>query len=73
MPNTTDMVEKFVERLIEKSPEELQKEGILPRGSEEEWKSSLVEKVLVGLVPDQVAYADFIHSKSYRIPISSFL
>lgn len=71
LPNTTEMVEQFMERLIEKSPEELQKEGILPRGAEEEWKSSLVEKVLVGLVHDQLSYSDFIRSRSYSIPISS--
>ncbi len=50
LPTATNLVEQFVERLIEKSPEEIQEEGILPRGTREEWISSLDEKVLVGVV-----------------------
>ncbi|TVZ79634.1 hypothetical protein FB379_12231 [Aeribacillus composti] len=51
LPNATRLVEQFIERLVEKSPEELQKEGILPKGTIEEWQSSLDEKVLVGKGP----------------------
>ncbi len=56
LPNATDLVERFVERLIEKSPEEIQQEGILPRGTLEDWNSILDEKVLVGLVRDREEY-----------------
>ena len=35
------LVEQFVERLIDSSPEELQEEGILPIGSKEQWFSDL--------------------------------
>jgi uncharacterized protein len=69
LPNATDMVERFVERLIDKSPEEIQKEGILPQGAQDEWKSSLDHMVLVGLVPDQVNYDRFIKEAYYQIPV----
>ncbi|RFU65108.1 restriction endonuclease-like protein [Peribacillus glennii] len=69
LPNATDLVEQFVERLIEKSPEEIQKEGILPRGTKEAWTSSLEEKVLVGLVADFEQYKGFIQNGYYEIPV----
>jgi len=71
LPNTTEMVEQFIERLIEKSPEELQSEGILPRGAYEEWQSSLSEKVLVGLVSSAEEYAVFSREGYYAIKASS--
>ncbi|MEH7885136.1 restriction endonuclease-like protein [Bacillus sp. JJ1609] len=69
LPNATDLVERFVERLIDKSPEEIQQEGILPRGALEEWKSSLDEMVLVGLVSTQGDYDRFIQDGYYQIPV----
>lgn len=71
LPKATDMVEHFVERLIEKSPEELQREGILPIGAKEEWESSLVEKVLVGLVASREIHRSCLHTKEYKIPVSN--
>ncbi|MFO1442077.1 restriction endonuclease-like protein [Bacillus sp. Bva_UNVM-123] len=71
LPNATTMVERFVERLIEKSPEEIQREGILPRGTLEEWQSSLDEKVLVGLVSSEEEYVRFIQEGYYEISNSS--
>lgn len=68
LPNATTLVERFVERLIDKSPEEIQKEGILPRGTKDEWKSSLDEKVLVGLVSTHVEYERFQKQNFYSIP-----
>lgn len=47
LPNATKLVERFVERLVNSNPEELQEEGILPRGSIDYWESGLEEKVLV--------------------------
>ncbi|WP_339283752.1 restriction endonuclease-like protein [Oceanobacillus sp. FSL K6-3682] len=47
LPNATSLVERFIEQLIDKTPEEIQKEGILPRGTISEWKSSIDEKVMV--------------------------
>ncbi|MFP7442940.1 restriction endonuclease-like protein [Bacillus infantis] len=69
LPNATDLVERFVERLIEKSPEEIQQEGILPRGTLEEWSSSLEEKVLIGLVKDREEYISYRQTGCYRIPV----
>lgn len=70
LPNVTALVEQFVEWLINKSPEEIQKEGILPRGTIEEWKSSLDEMVLVGLVSNGEEYLQFIKEGYYSIPVS---
>ena len=67
LPNATNLVEQFVERLIDKSPEEIQQEGILPRGTKEEWESSLEEKVLVGLVASEADYLDFRQNGYYQI------
>jgi uncharacterized protein len=69
LPNATSLVERFVERLIDKSPEEIQKEGILPRGTLDEWKSTLDETVLVGLVSSEVDYERFIKHGYYSIPV----
>ncbi|MGM1032743.1 MAG: DUF2357 domain-containing protein [Bacillota bacterium] len=71
LPNATDMVERFLECLIEKSPEEIQREGILPRGTKEEWESTLEEKVLVGTVSNEAVYRDFIQQGYYQIPVNS--
>ncbi|MGE6720821.1 DUF2357 domain-containing protein [Peribacillus frigoritolerans] len=71
LPNATYMVERFLECLIEKSPEEIQREGILPRGTKEEWESTLEEKVLVGTVSNEAIYRDFIQQGYYQIPVNS--
>ncbi|NLI69218.1 MAG: DUF2357 domain-containing protein [Bacilli bacterium] len=67
LPNASMLVEKFIERIIDKSAEELQREGILPRGTIKEWKSSLDEKVLVGLVSTIEKYREFIQEKYYYL------
>lgn len=70
LPNATDLVERFVERLIDKNPEELQKEGILPIGALEEWQSSLDEKALVGLVATEEEHHRFVQGSFYSIPVA---
>ncbi|MET3728187.1 putative component of viral defense system (DUF524 family) [Fictibacillus halophilus] len=67
LPNATRLVEQFVEHLIEKSPEEIQEEGILPRGTLARWQSSLDETVLVGLVSDEEVFTDCIQQKTFKI------
>lgn len=69
LPNATNLVEQFIERLVESSPEELQEEGILPQGSKEQWFSDLDEKVLVGLVSTREDYLSFVRDGYYRIPV----
>ncbi|MFD1851405.1 restriction endonuclease-like protein [Oceanobacillus bengalensis] len=68
LPNATALVEKFIERLIDKSPEEIQSEGILPRGKQEEWTSSFGEAVFVGLVSSKKEYDEFIKDRYFSIP-----
>ncbi|WP_243299270.1 restriction endonuclease-like protein [Bacillus litorisediminis] len=70
LPNATSMVERFIENLIEKSPEEIQKEGILPKGSIENWKESIEEKVLVGVVSSFEVFKFSIQNLTYKIPHS---
>lgn len=70
LPNATTLVEKFVRRLIDKSPEEIQKEGILPRGTVQEWQSSLDEFVIVGLINSNNAYQQSMQNGVYSLSIS---
>ncbi|OIJ16542.1 restriction endonuclease [Anaerobacillus alkalidiazotrophicus] len=67
LPQATDLVEQFVEHLIEKSPEEIQQEGILPRGSKEDWLSSLEEKVLIGVVSSIDQYKKCIQEGNFSL------
>lgn len=50
LPHTTRLVEQFLDRLVEKSPEEIQQEGILPRGTQEEWQSGATGRALAGTI-----------------------
>src|SRR5699024_3678128 len=62
-----DLVEQFVERLIDKRPEEIYEGGILPKGTKDVWESSLDEKVLVGLVSTADNYINFTQDKQFTI------
>lgn len=70
LPNATSLVERFIENLIEKNPDELQKEGILPRGSLEKWKAYVEEKVLVGVNSTIEQYRNALQTASYHLPVS---
>ena len=70
LPNATRLVEQFLDHLIEKSPEEIIREGILPRGTKEEWHSSLEEKVLVGSVKTESDYETYRKNGVYRLPVT---
>lgn len=67
LPNATSLVEQFVERLVNTSPEEIYQEGILPKGTKEEWRSNLDEEVLVGLVQTTNEYKRYIQDRYYHI------
>jgi hypothetical protein len=71
LQNATSLVERFVENLIEKSPEEIQKDGILPRGSLEKWKETIEEKVLVGVISTQEEYRSTLNNRCFILPTSS--
>ncbi|QWH14895.1 DUF2357 domain-containing protein [Bacillus mycoides] len=70
LPNATRLVEQFLDHLIEKSPEEIIREGILPRGTKEEWDSSLEEKVLVGSAKTESDYETYRKNGVYHLPIT---
>ena len=70
LPNATRLVEQFVEHLIEKSPEEIQREGILPRRTKADWMSTLDDKVLVDVVSSEDVYRAHIQQLFYEIPTS---
>ncbi|WP_339226032.1 restriction endonuclease-like protein [Oceanobacillus sp. FSL K6-2867] len=67
LPNATSIVEQFVERLIDKSPEEIQQEGILPRGTLSEWESTIEEKVIVVKVSDATEYKSALHDRNFKM------
>ncbi|WP_332696958.1 restriction endonuclease-like protein [Halalkalibacter lacteus] len=71
LPSASDLVERFVEHLIEKSPEEIQKEGILPRGTRDDWESSMDEKVLVGVVSTEEQYRRCMQEASFVLDIGA--
>ena len=73
LPQATNLVEQFVERLIEMNPEEIQREGILPLGTKQEWESSLVEKVLVGTVSNANDHIHFIQNAYFQIPVKQLM
>jgi len=70
LPNATRLVEQFLDHLIEKSAEEIIGEGILPKGTKEEWNSSLDEKVLVGSVKTDKDYETYMKEGFYQVPVS---
>lgn len=69
LPNATELVENFVRRLIDKNPEEIQQEGILPKGTIDELRAELKDIVLVGLVESKEAYQQFLIDGYYSRPI----
>jgi uncharacterized protein len=69
LPNATTLVEQFLERLIDSSPEDLQREGILPRGAKEHWYSAHDEKVIVGLISSKEDFHSFIREGIYQLPV----
>ena len=71
LPNANVLVERFIQRLVDKGPEELQQEGILPQGTIEEWESSIEEPVLLGLVSTKKDYEQFIRDKYYFISVEN--
>ncbi|MBM7587642.1 putative component of viral defense system (DUF524 family) [Bacillus pakistanensis] len=71
LPNSTVLVERLVERLVESNPEDLQEEGVLPAGAWNHWRSSLDEKVLVVNVNNAEIYEQFKRFKYVELEASS--
>ncbi|WP_249306115.1 restriction endonuclease-like protein [Lederbergia citrea] len=70
LPRTTKLVERLVERLVESNPEELQQEGILPRGSISFWESQMEEVAIIGSVNNIHDYHKYKKNGFYEIQAS---
>ena len=70
LPQSTALVERFLDRLIECSPKQLQEEGILPKGTLEEWNSRVKEKVLIAKVNGEQQLRNINQSGQMFIPDS---
>src|SRR5690606_15998729 len=70
-PNATHLVERLVERLVNSSSEELQEEGILPRGSVTYFNSKLDEKVLVVSMNDPDKYLKAKQKRKVEMRLNS--
>lgn len=71
LPNATHLVERLVERLVNSSSEELQEEGILPRGSVTYFNSKLDEKVLVVSMNDPDKYLKAKQKRKVEMRLNS--
>ncbi|WP_345240676.1 restriction endonuclease-like protein [Pontibacillus salipaludis] len=67
LPNSTLLVERFLDRLIEASPQQIQQEGILPKGTLEEWESDLVERVCIIKVTSQEEFVRVIQQGRLKV------
>ncbi|WP_432352934.1 DUF2357 domain-containing protein [Sporosarcina sp. A2] len=68
LPNATSLVSRFIDNLLNKGPEQLQSEGILPKGFYEEEKNTYsVDYVLICTVLNQNEFTNLLHSKEYVI------
>lgn len=65
LPNATDLVESIIDILLNKSADELQKEGILPRGTKDFLYEKKVDNVLV--VPIKEKLDEVIKAKAIRV------
>lgn len=70
LPNATKLVEDFIDNLLNKSPEELQEEGILPKGTSKDIDESYsVERVLIGIIYDEDELQQLLQKYHYTISI----
>ncbi|WAA10987.1 restriction endonuclease-like protein [Fervidibacillus albus] len=70
LPNANKLLERLLDRLINSNPEELQEEGILPKGSISYWQSKIEENVLVLTVNDPKKYVEIKKNRKVYIPLS---
>ncbi len=68
LPNTTSLVSRFIDNLLNKGPEQLQSEGILPKGFYEEDKGSYtVDYVLICTLANDNEVHKLLKAKEYRV------
>ena len=69
LPNATELVEQFIENLLNKSAEQLQQEGILPKGTQVvESNLYSTDYVMICLV-DKMSSIKILKERKYSIPI----
>ncbi|QUW20479.1 restriction endonuclease-like protein [Sporosarcina sp. Marseille-Q4063] len=70
LPNATTLVDRFIDNLLNKSPAQLQQEGILPKGSYEEIENSYsVDQVLICAVQGDEELHRLLTSKGYVMQV----
>lgn len=68
LPNSTKLVEDFIDNLLNKSPEELQEEGILPKGTHNGNNELYsIEQVLIGIVYKKSELQQLFTGQQYAI------
>lgn len=70
LPNHTELVERFIDSLLNKSPEELQREGILPRGSMEPVEIYSTDYVLICSFSNNEDAQRLFSTKEYEMNIA---
>ncbi|WP_432362385.1 DUF2357 domain-containing protein [Sporosarcina sp. UB5] len=70
LPNHTTLVDRFIDSLLNKSPEELQQEGILPKGSMEPVEMYSTDYVLVCTFFDNEVIQRLLSTKVYVMKIA---
>lgn len=69
LPNSTDLVEQFIDNLLNKIPEQLQKEGILPKGSYVEVTELYsADNVLIIVAQNDDHLQHLLTNSSYAVP-----
>ncbi|MGG0821424.1 restriction endonuclease-like protein [Paenibacillus turicensis] len=74
LPNTTSLVESFLEEIIQDSPEKAFERSTRPQGTKEYYKNQLVGKnVLVGSVRGPVQVEIALKNSFYHVPLKNLL
>ncbi|MBO0602631.1 restriction endonuclease-like protein [Sporosarcina sp. E16_3] len=74
LPNVTTLVDRFIDNLLNKSPDQLQQEGILPKGTYEELGILYsVDQVLICVVHGEAELQQLLIAKSYEILVADLL
>ena len=68
LPNATELVERFIDNLLNKSAEQLQQEGILPKGTQVKNNLYSTDYVMVCLL-NKTNSLKILKERRYRIPL----
>jgi len=74
LPNVTGLVDRFIDNLLNKSPDQLQQEGILPKGTYEEIGNLYsVDQILICAVYSEAELQQLLIEKSYEMVVADLL